>query len=169
MSLHQRKPMRLRGFDYSTPGCYFVTILTHNRQKMFWDYDRLNNFGCIVENDILSIPQHFNDVKIDNYVIMPDHIHLLITIACDALGDSDELLLNELLGKNTHTKLDVVIGSLKSGITRKIHENVPGIRVWHKSYFDHIIKNQKDYNETWDYIDANPIRWKIKYGMIKDM
>ena len=168
MTLHHRKRMRLQGFDYSTPGCYFVTILTHNRSKLFWDFDQLNDLGYIVEEDILSVSEHFNDVKIDNFVVMPDHIHLLVTIGCDALDNSEEVLLNELLCRNTHTKLNVIVGSLKSGITRKIHKVNPEIKVWHKSYFDHIIKNEKDYNETWDYIDANPIRWKIKYDMIKE-
>lgn len=168
MILHQRKQMRLKGYDYSSPGCYFVTILTHNRCKLFWDYDELNYFGCIVESEILSILTHFKDVKIDNYVVMPDHIHMMITIACDALGNDDEVLLNEILGGNKHPKLDVIVGSLKSGITRKIHKINPDLIVWHKSYYDHIIKNEEDYNETWDYIDANPIRWKIKYDMIKD-
>ena len=168
MTIHQRKRMRLKGYDYSTPGCYFVTILTHNRCKLFWNYDKLNDLGRIVETEILSISKHFNDVKVDNYVVMADHIHLLITIACDALDNNDEVLLNEVLGKNDHPKLDVVVGSIKSGITRKIHKIKPDLKVWHKSYYDHIIKNENDYNETWDYIDANPIRWKIKYGMVKD-
>ncbi|MBQ7115767.1 MAG: hypothetical protein IJN94_05075 [Clostridia bacterium] len=167
MALHQRKRMRLEAFDYSSPGCYFVTILTHNRSKLFWDYDKLNDSGHIVEEDILSLSEHFKDVKIDNFIVMPDHIHLMITIGCDALDDSDEVLLKELLCENTHSKLNVIVGSLKSGITRKIHKLKPEINVWHKSYYDHIIKNQKDYNETWDYIDANPIRWKIKYGMVE--
>lgn len=168
MKLPQRKRLRLKGYDYSTPGCYFVTMLTHNRVPLFWVGDKLSAFGNIVENDILSIPTHFNDVKVDNYIVMPDHIHLLITIGCDALKNDETVLLNELLGKNLHSKLDVIIGSLKSGITRKIHMITPDITVWHKSYFDHIIKNENDYNETWDYIDANPIRWKIKHGIVKD-
>ena len=168
MSLHYRKRMRLKNYDYSTPGCYFVTILTHNRQKLFWDYDKLNDIGRMVEKDICSLSAHFNDVKVDNYIVMPDHVHLLVTIGCDALENNDKMILAEVLGENIHSKLNVIIGSLKSGITRKFHKINPSVKVWHKSYFDHIIVNKKEFDEIWDYIDANPIRWKIKHGLIID-
>ena len=166
MHLIQRKRLRLKDFDYSSAGCYFVTVSTHNKEKLFWDYDKINDLGKIAENDIKMINSHFTDVKVDNFVVMPDHIHLLITIGCDALG-GEEALLKELLEENIHPKLEVIVGSLKSGITRKIHQLKPNISVWQKSFFDHIIINEKEYNEIWDYIDANPIRWKIKYGNIK--
>ena len=166
MHLIQRKRLRLKDFDYSSAGCYFVTISTYNKIKLFWDYDKLNDIGMLVENDIQLLSSHFKDVKVDNFVVMPDHIHMLITIGCDAL-EGDDTLLKEVLGQNSHPKLESVVGSLKSGITRKIHKLKPGINVWQKSFFDHIITNEKEYNEIWDYIDANPIRWKIKYGYVK--
>jgi REP element-mobilizing transposase RayT len=166
MHLIQRKRLRLKGFDYSSAGCYFVTIATYNKIKLFWDYDKLNDIGKLVENDIQLLSSHFKDVKVDNFVVMPNHIHMLITIGCDAL-ESDDILLKEVLGQNSHPKLEIVVGSLKSGITRKIHKLKPDINVWQKSYFDHIISNEKEYNEIWDYIDANPIRWKIKCGYVK--
>ncbi len=168
MYLYQRKKLRLKNYDYSSPGCYFVTILAHNRSKIFWDNDNINELGKIVENEILCIKEHYTDVKIDNYVIMPDHVHLLVTIGCDALGNDEDLLLDELLKKSIHPKLENVVGSLKSGISRKIHILYPTMNVWHKSFYDHIITNSNEYDEIWDYIDANPIRWKIKHGYIKD-
>ena len=166
MHLIQRKRLRLKDFDYSSAGCYFVTISTYNKAKLFWDYDEINDVGRIAENNIKLINSHFKDVKVDNYIVMPDHIHILITIGCDVL-EGDDILLKEVLGQNSHPKLEIVVGSLKSGITREIHKLKPGINVWQKSFFDHIITNEKEYNEIWDYIDANPIKWKIKYGYVK--
>ena len=167
MHLIQRKRLRLKGFDYSSSGCYFVTISTYNRKNLFWNYDKINDVGRLVESEIQQIDFRYDDVRVDNFVVMPNHVHLLITIGCDALVGDDKLL-DEVLGRNVHPELQIIVGALKSGITRKIHENTPGIKVWHKSFFDHIVTNKKEYKEIWDYIDANPIRWKIKHGFIKE-
>ena len=166
MSLPKRKPMRLKGYDYSTPGCYFVTICTYNGEHIFGDGETLNEFGAIVDDEIKNISSHYLDIKIDNYVVMPNHVHILLTIGCEALPNDKEAILNEVLGRNKHEKLDRVIGLFKAGVTRKLHQLKPDLKIWQKSYYDHIIKNQNDYNETWDYIDANPIRWKLKYNII---
>ena len=166
MSLPERKRMRLNGYDYSTPGCYFVTICTHNWNYIFGDGENLSECGVIVDEEIKKIPAHYSDIKIDNYVVMPNHVHILLTIGCDALPNNEKTIFNEVLGKSEHQKLDKVVGLFKAGVTRRIHRRIPDLKIWQKSYYDHIIKNEKDYNETWDYIDANPIRWKIKYGYV---
>ena len=162
MALPDRKRQRLKSFDYSTPGCYFVTILTRKRQMLFWSNGEINKLGKIVEKKICELPQHFRFIKIDNFVIMPDHIHLLVTIGCDALPKSDEILFKDLRKQINYPNLSDIIGSLKSYSTKEIHQLYPELQIWHKSFYDHIITNQKDYDETWDYIEANPIRWKIK-------
>ena len=115
--LPKRKRIRLKNFDYSTAGCYFVTICTHNQNKIFRTNGMLNAVGLIVNEEIVTLREKYSDVKIDNYVIMPNHIHLLITIGCDALPDDEDVLLNEVLGKNKHSDLKVIIGLFKSGIT----------------------------------------------------
>ncbi len=166
MELPKRKRMRLSGFDYSTAGCYFVTICTYNGKHLFGDGEQLSEIGTIIDEEIKNIPTHYSDVKIDNYVVMPNHVHILLTIGCDALPNNDETVLKEITGKSEHHKLDRVIGLFKAGATRRIHQYEPDLKIWQKSYFDHIIKNKQDYNETWDYIDANPIRWKIKYNIV---
>ena len=165
--LPKRKKLRLSGYDYSSSGCYFVTICTHNNLNLFWTNGLLNSFGRIVESQIEKIEERYWDVKIDKYVIMPNHIHMLVTIGCDALPDDDEILLQETLGEIKHSNLEGIIGLLKSGVTREIHRINNKIKVWQRSYFDHIIRNEKDYNETWDYIEANPIRWEIKNGSFR--
>lgn len=85
MSLPKRKRMRLSGYDYSTPGCYFVTICTHNGNHIFGDGKKLSEFGIIVDDGIKNIPMRYSDIKIDNYTVMPNHVHILLTIGCDEL------------------------------------------------------------------------------------
>lgn len=163
MEFPQRKRQRLKEFNYSTPGCYFVTVLTHKRQHLFWNNGEINQFGKIVEENILGLPRHYFPIKIDKYIIMPDHIHLLITIGCDALPKSDDILFKDLRKEINHPNLSDIIGSLKSYSTKDIHRLYPKLQIWHKSFYDHIITNQKEYDEIWDYIEANPIRWQIKH------
>ena len=163
----QRKRQRLKGFDYSSQGCYFVTISTYKKQRLFWSNGEINRIGEIVERKIFDLHKYFKFIKIDNYVIMPDHIHLLITIGCDALPNMDDWLMADFKKEIIYPNLSDVIGSLKSFSTREIHKIYPDLIIWQKSYYDHIINNQKDYDETWDYIEANPIRWKIKHEQKK--
>ena len=167
MALPQRKPMRLKGYDYSSAGCYFVTICTHEGLFLFGDGEKLNSFGEIVDCEIQKISSRYSDVKIDNYIIMPNHIHMMVTIGCEKLSNDDDTIINEIIGNERHSHLKTIVGLFKSGVTKEIHRISPETdKIWQKSYYDHIIKNQKDYNETWDYIDANPIRWKIKYNIV---
>ena len=167
MAYPQRKRQRLKNFDYSSPGCYFVTIATDKKQQLFWYENEINRLGKIIEEKISCLPKWFDFIKIDNYVIMPDHIHLLITIGCDALPNTDEWLMADLKNTIIYPNLQDIVGTLKSFTTGEIHKIYPGLKVWQKSYYDHIITNQKDYDETWDYIEANPVRWKIKHEQIK--
>lgn len=154
--LPKRKSLRLRGFDYSSQGTYFVTICTKGKKNLFWKNNGINEFGKIVENHIIELPSHYFAIKIDNYTVMPNHIHILITIGCDALPENDEVLLNNFFDKYTFPDLKVIVGGLKSGITKDIHKIYPQIDVWQRGYYDHIINNLNDYNETWDYIENNP-------------
>ena len=165
MALPQRKRMRLKGYDYSNAGCYFVTICTHNKKKLFGDVERLNSIGAIIDEEINNIPTYYDDVKIDKYIIMPDHVHILLKIGCDALPNDDDVIINEVLNKTEHHKLDRIVGLFKAGATRRIHQFEPDIVVWQRSFYDHIVTNKNEYNEIWNYIDTNPIRWEIKHGI----
>ena len=83
MELPNRKKLRLEGFDYSSENYYFVTVCTYNKVKLFGEPSNLSNFGKIAKEDLLSIADHYNGIKIDKYVIMPNHIHAIIVIGCD--------------------------------------------------------------------------------------
>ncbi len=163
MALPKRKKLRLSGYDYSSQGCYFITILTDNRKPLFWNKNnQLSDLGKIAEKHILDISNHHFGVMIDNFTIMPDHIHLLLTIGCDALPNDVKVFEDAYFNKIKFSEVSDIIGAFKSSVTREIRKKIPDIKIWHRSYYDHIINNLNDYNETWDYIESNPDVWIAK-------
>ena len=159
-NLPQRKPIRLEDYDYSTPGAYFITICTANREPIFWssvgaDIIRPQNIplstpGMIVQQGILQIPTHYENVGVDKYCIMPDHIHLILRIEASIDG--------RIISAPT---VSTVIGSMKRWVSKQL-----GRSVWQKSFYDHGIRNQQDYLEIWGYIEHNPLKYALKKGEI---
>ena len=147
MNYPNRRQNRLNGYDYSSENKYFVTICTDKRNQYFWTENRINSFGRIAENELLEICNHFKCVQVDKYVVMPNHIHLILTIGC-----KPELKLQQPL-----PTLSTVIGQYKSAVSRKIHMINPKITVWQKSFHDRIIRNEAEYLKLWKYIDENTI------------
>ena len=155
-NLPKRKPIRIDNYDYSTPGAYFITICTSNREKIFWndvgaDIIRpenvpLSTAGKIVEQGILQVAEHYKNVAIDKYCIMPDHIHLILRIESDING--------WMISAPT---VSTVVGSMKRWISRQA-----GRPIWQKSFYDHGIRNQRDYDEIWQYIENNPLKYALK-------
>ena len=153
--LPNRKPIRIEDYDYSTPGAYFITICTANREKIFWDgvgadiirpeSIQLSSMGKISELAILQIAKHYENVVIDKYCIMPDHIHLILRIESDIDG--------RIISAPT---VSTVVGSMKRWISRQI-----GKSIWQKSFYDHGIRNQQDYDEIWQYIENNPLKYTL--------
>ena len=152
MELPKRKPTRLKGYDYSTPGAYFVTICTHSRQSILSNVivgeglcalpqNILTPIGIEIEKSIQYINDNYIGISIDKYVIMPNHIHLIVS-SDNSGGDGTPPLQN-------------IIGQLKSYTTNKY-----GNTLWQRSYHDHIIRGDKDYQKIWEYIDTNVIRWE---------
>ena len=141
MSYYSRKSARIPKYDYSTCNYYFVTICTHNRRCIFGLPNEQNEFGKIAEEQIRQISMHYQSVKIDHYVVMPNHVHMII-----------------VLEKEKHD-LNQIIAQYKSGVSRCIHKMNPDIEIWQRSYHDHVIRNQKSYENIWLYIEANPVNW----------
>ncbi len=151
MEYPERKQLRLKGYDYSNPGKYFVTICTFERKNLLSDIISdndpcsvpqiaLTNIGNEIEKVIQYVNDNYKDVKIEKYVIMPNHIHLIMVL--------DES------GGHGNPPLQNIIGQLKSYTTRKY-----GSLLWQRSYHDHIIRNEQDYKKIWDYIETNPNKW----------
>ena len=151
MDIPKRKPNRLPDFDYSTPGAYFITICTKDRRNLFWTdvgasiaRPQLTRWGKITADSICDIPKHYPAVSVDHYVVMPNHIHILLQINTDADG-------RPMVAPTIST----VIQQLKGIVTKRI-----GQSVWQKLYHDHVIRGQQDYLKIWEYIDNNPAKWK---------
>jgi REP element-mobilizing transposase RayT len=154
--LPNRKHIRIEDYDYSTPGAYFITICTANREKIFWndvgaDIIRpqnapLSTLGRIVEQGIFQIAEHYENVVVDKYCIMPDHIHLILRIKSDLDG--------RMISAPT---VSTVVGSMKRWVSKQI-----GRPIWQKSFYDHGIRNQHDYQEIWEYIENNPLKYVLK-------
>ena len=151
MDTPKRKPNRLPDFDYSTPGAYFITICTKDRRNLFWvdvgasiARPQLTKWGEITATSICDIPKHYPAISVDHYVVMPNHIHLLLQINTDTNG-------RPMVAPTIST----VIQQLKGIVTKQI-----GQPIWQKLYHDHVIRGETDYLKIWEYIDNNPAKWK---------
>ncbi len=154
--LPSRKRNRLKHYDYSSCGAYFITICTSDRRNYFWngvgatigrpqDVD-LSQYGKLVDEAINNIPSIYPALKLDHYVIMPDHIHLLLIIRADEYGRP-----------MVAPTISRVVQQLKGYITKRI-----GHSIWQKLFFDHVIRNRQDYEEHVKYICDNPVKWVIQ-------
>lgn len=150
-----RKHPRLKEHDYSQNGCYFVTICVKNREPILSGITAgrdalcqpdlaVSDYGKIVEKYISNINSVYDgNVIVDNYVIMPDHVHLLITL-CEADGGL----------RAARPTLYTIVRSLKTMVTRQI-----GYSIWQTSFYEHIIRSEQEYCEICNYIENNLIRW----------
>ena len=175
-NLPKRKSIRIGDYDYSTPGAYFITICTANREKIFWSDRRgelcsptcivdtgdqrsplrveLSDIGMIVDNEIKKLNSIYDTVRVDKYCIMPDHIHFIISIHTDENGRTRRGELRSPLCAPTISR---VMKQFKGSITKQV-----GRSIWQKSFYDHGIRNQQDYDEVWQYIENNPLKYSLK-------
>ena len=183
--LPQRKDIRLKNYDYSSPGAYFVTICTENRKNYFWNgsidpqvfdwhsvgancvrpqnsidpqvFDwhsvgancvrpqnlPLSKIGKIVLDELERWNQTYPAVTLYSYVIMPNHLHIMVVISADEYGRPQ-----------VAPTVERMVKQFKGAITKKV-----GKPIWQKSFIEHVIRNIKDYETRLNYIYENPIRW----------
>jgi len=166
MNLPKRKPTRLNGYNYSQNGSYFITICTYNRKQLFANIvgaihelreNKLTQYGEFVKQIIEILPDRFN-VSIPKYVVMPNHIHLIIKI--NNMNDDEKRAIRESPLQYHRSVVDKIVGFLKMNVSKKIHHSY-NEKIWQRSYHDHIIRGEKDYQKIWEYIDTNPSKWKL--------
>ena len=167
MELPKRKPNRLCEYDYSQNGAYFITICTQNRARLFAAElpvgnglravpDGANGFALanqIIHKWVKETEHKFPNMSIDKYVVMPDHLHFIITIKERHEGRS---LQNAMHYFKTMTTNEYIRG-VRNGALLPFSG-----KLWQKSYYDHVIRNQRDYDEVWQYIDNNPKKWILE-------
>jgi len=155
-----RKNMRLQGYDYSQNGVYFLTICVKDKQNLLWNDSlvgaacgrplsakhMLSEMGQIIDDEINRIDEIYETVRIDKYVIMPNHIHMIIE-------------LNEYIDLDGRPQaaptISRIINQLKGSISKQI-----GYSIWQKLFHDHIVRNENEYHRIWRYIDTNPVKWQ---------
>lgn len=155
MEMPNRKPNRLSHFDYSQPGYYFITICTKNHHSILRrgaqcapaPLPPLTSAGLAAERFLLEIPVHYPMISVDHYVVMPNHVHLILVITAGHIGTDGRTVCAPTVSR--------VVRGWKEAVTKQI-----GVSIWQKSFHDHIIRNQADYLRIWNYIDTNPVKWQ---------
>ena len=149
MELPKRKINRLADYDYNQNGAYFITICTQDRKpilsQIVGDGSPVpKTAGLIAEKTIMQITEKYPSVSVEKHVIMPDHIHILLRID-DGTGNPSPTLGN-------------IIGWYKYQVTKEVNRQnyTAGEKLFQRSYYDHVIRNQQDYNAVWEYIEQNP-------------
>ena len=143
-----RKHPRLKEYDYSQPGCYFLTFCVKNHECCLGTVGlstdgtelpkvTLTEWGKCTKKAIEKIPLAYQNVTLDCYAIMPNHVHLLVT-----------------LGSEANTSIPMIIRAIKTAVTR-----TTGKAIWQESYHDHVIRDRESYLKIWDYVNSNAAKW----------
>ena len=176
-----RRSIRLHGYDYSTPGAYFITIVTHRRRHVFGHIVngemRLNEWGRIARAEWLKTPAIRPEIKLDEYQIMPNHMHAIIHIVeqdngfVGATRHAQSTIDNiENVGahgraplRRTERSLGSLIAGYKSAVTKRINRTrrTPGAPIWQRNYHDRIIRDERELARIRKYIRNNPLRWDM--------
>jgi len=166
---HHRRSIRLKGYNYSKSGYYFITICAKNKELLFGKIENgkmvLNKYGKIVQDEWINSSKIRKEIELDNFIVMPNHIHGIVII------NETEFIKNDInVGANGHLPLHMkpksissFIVGFKSIVTKKINilRNTPKLPVWQRNYFEHIIRNNKEMNEIREYIINNPLKWDL--------
>jgi putative transposase len=156
-----RRSIRLAGHDYRQPGAYFVTICAKARAPRFGDIRsglvRLNRAGLIAHRLWLAIPRHFAHVRLDEFVIMPDHMHGILVFR----AAPDDLPRPRRFGDAVPGSLSTIIGAYKAEVTKRVNalRNTHEQSVWQRNFYQHVIRSRRALQAIRTYIRGNPRRW----------
>jgi len=141
MELPKRKANRLGEYSYQMPGYYFITICTKNKEKIFWQGEQylLTHAGEIAEEYIWAITPHYPNCAVEKYVVMPNHIHMILNLGGEQCSNPS---------------VSTVISQYKRIVSKTLNTDI-----WQKGFYDHVIRGEEDYQEIWQYIENNPIKW----------
>ena len=188
-----RRSLRLPAYDYSQAGAYFVTICTQNRECLFGEVKDggmiLNGLGLVVTEEWLRSTEIRREIELDEFIVMPNHLHGIILITKDCRGDrpvalpqtitetspaaviatgrtpfapTEERLFQTIRPKGPKPlSLSSFIAGCKSAVTKRINEirRTPGLPVWQRNYYEHVIRDETDLNKIREYIQYNPTKW----------
>ncbi|HLO16706.1 MAG TPA: transposase [Anaerolineales bacterium] len=166
---HHRHSIRLTNYDYAQPGGYFITIVTYQRALLFGKIVntemQLNDFGKIADECWRAIPNHFLNVELGAYVIMPNHVHGIIVIHENRMTMNSSSSVGARHASPLPPRgvkpqsIGVIVGSFKSAVTKRIGHEFNITDIWQRNYYEHVIRNEKDLQNKTDYIEANLMLW----------
>jgi putative transposase len=177
MVKHFRKQLRMDGYDYSSIGHYFITICINNFKYIFGEIVNnkmyLNKYGNIAKHFIYQIPKHYKNVDIDEFIIMPNHVHILIEIKEMGYATAPVSVVTEHCSVTTESKTNAhpisfrygliskIIKSYKEIVTKSIHRKYNDYSFqWQRSFYDKIIETEDALENIRDYIKNNIQNWK---------
>jgi len=179
--IHYRRSIRLKGYDYSRPGLYFVTICTTNRLSLFGHIENrdmvLNDVGKMVNIVWNEMPNHYKGIGIHEFIVMPNHVHGIIEIEsnsmtvgagpCACSDDGWQKTEGQPQGVAPTMSLSDIVHRFKTLTTKRYIDGVNhnefhqfNKRLWQRNYYEHVIRNEKSYHDLSEYIMNNPINWQ---------
>ena len=175
---HHRRSLRLSGYDYSQNGAYFVTVCTQNRECLFGKIENgemlLNDAGRIVLEEWVKTAEIRSNIELDECVVMPNHFHGILVVS-DRRGTARRAPTTrraptarraptmERFGQPVSGSIPTVIRSFKSAVAKRINEmrQTPALQLWQRNYYEHVIRNESEWNRIRQYIIDNPMRWNM--------
>ncbi len=159
--LPERKRLRLKDFDYSTSGAYFITVCTYNRKTLFGPVGADSISARMVERTFLETIERYEGVDCPIYVVMPNHFHAIITILRADMESAPTV--SEIVQSFKRYSTVEYIKMVKAGRLPTFDK-----QIWQRSFYDHVIRNREDYEETLRYIRDNPARWYYDKLYVED-
>ncbi|MFZ5392042.1 MAG: transposase [Patescibacteria group bacterium] len=192
MRINARKTIRLPNYDYSSPDDYFVTICTKDRECLLGnvidDEMVLNKYGKIIEQYWFDLPNHYPNIILDEFVVMPNHVHMIISIVGAGSPRPSTVLPRPSMNQNAirnikpihqindncvrgeetsplrkirKITLGNIVAYFKYQTTKQINKILCNIghKIWQRNYFERIIRNERELNKTREYIQNNPYNW----------
>ncbi|MDF5723751.1 MAG: hypothetical protein PUP91_25460 [Rhizonema sp. PD37] len=184
-NIHHRRSIRLKGYDYSQPGAYFITICTHQRECLFGEIlngqMQLNNFGRIIQLHWGNLQKHHLHIKLDEFVVMPNHLHGIIILFNEIqmfvgaglnatfTSQTEKTIIKPAptaanIGKSINYQqkgIPEILRGFKTFSARQINNILcqQGVPLWQRNYYEHIIRNESELNRIREYIVNNPQKW----------
>ena len=166
--IHHRRSIRLKDYDYSQSGAYFVTICNKNKECLFGDVVdrkmRLNEMGIVVQQCWNVIPEHFPNTVSDEFIVMPNHIHgIIVIVGAQFIAPFGKTMSgNQGVMNHAPTTAGEIVRAFKARCTYAINQVriTPGMPLWQRNYYEHIIRNEPELNKIREYIINNPLNWE---------
>lgn len=165
MQTHHRKQLRIPGYDYTRSGAYFITICTWKRCRFFGNIVDggmiMVDCGQIAFDCWNALPDHFPNIELGGFVVMPNHVHGILIIAGDCRGSACRTPTVEQYGKPIPGSIPTIIRSYKSAVINHIHRlpDYIDLQIWQRNYYEHIIRSDDEWARIDAYIESNPMNW----------